>query len=143
MSLIRLLRAGTLVLGIAALACEAASNPQPTGCQTDYDCKSDRYCVNGQCVGDGYSGSDSQNGQGEYSCESGAEMYVKLCCAREEFPCKGEKPGSAETPFQEAFEECSEEIARGESMQEFFYCVSQQCAVPGTMTFFDCKQYWP
>lgn len=122
MSLVKLLRAGTLALGIAALACEAAPSPDPVGqgCKMDYDCKDDRYCVNGQCQGNGSIGNDVKNGQTVYTCESGAQMFVDLCCP---------KVGCGEKTYMDFFSSCKEnEAADKMDVENVYACLDNLCA---------------
>ena len=121
MSLVNLVRSAVFsaALGVGSIygvGCDASSGSSQY-CASDKDCKGDRLCVKGVC--EGGAGSDV-GGQTQYTCESGAQMFVDLCCP---------KAGCEGKTYMDFFSSCKDNEAAGKmNVQSVYGCLNNLCS---------------
>ncbi len=122
-------RVGYLVLGAALAFGQVYACGDEEGCTTDMDCKDDRVCIDGYCQGGSDGNGNGGNGSGhgndtEYTCESGVQMIIDLCCPRLDNVCDV-------TTYDSTYANCMEEIYHENNPlfpQAVFECYYDKCS---------------
>ncbi|MEW5897250.1 MAG: hypothetical protein AB1668_06145 [Nanoarchaeota archaeon] len=113
------------VVGLAgALAACGADNGKES-CTKDTDCREPRVCDSdlGYCVdADGGSSGSSSGGSQEYTCESGSQMVVEVCCEATVEGCSKEFKSQW---YHTWLEEC---LGLQSAPQQFFKCTYDYCS---------------
>ncbi len=123
MTLDRLIGRIALIGGLSLFGYNCDSSSDPASCIKDTDCKGERLCEKNVCV------DKTSSNFTNYTCETGAKMYVDLCCGN--VILNGEKGCSSKSGYsiyQLVVGDCDSNDPTIEQRHlKFFSCVYPVC----------------
>ena len=119
------------LVALVGIACGSDSSSSPS-CAADTDCKGDRVCVDGKCEGYGSPGTpgDNSGSQTQYTCESGVDAFITICCPIiNSNTCGPYHPSPSECSKSDFMQFCGEQQNIDSTFaQNYFSCAIDICS---------------